>query len=246
MPAKKELSMDTRIRWRRILVESVAIILSILLAFAIDAGWDTFKQRNQEKAFLISLLSDFKETRVRIDENTKDHEKFIAFGVQLLDFRGGNTVNIEPEDLDKMLGGVFFDFVSLYLPSGSRDALFASGDIDIISNKKLRAMLASWPSMVADAAEDEAFILNDVMHNSMPYLRGKVSTRNIARLSNAIATNRMPSIEPVNYEVLWNDPLFDNLVSSRILNETYTIRENVFLRETTDEIIRVIEEELNR
>ena len=32
------------------------IILSILLAFTVDASWDAFKERSQGKAFLVSLL----------------------------------------------------------------------------------------------------------------------------------------------------------------------------------------------
>ena len=143
MSASKHPIKDTTVPWRRTMVESVAIILSILLAFAIDAGWDAFKERNQEKAFLVSLLSDFEETRSRIDESTDSHMRFIALARQLLGFHGGDTPNIEPEALETMLGAVFFDWQSLYLPSGSRDALFASGDIEIISNEELRAMLAA-------------------------------------------------------------------------------------------------------
>ena len=70
------------------MVESVAIILSILLAFAIDAGRETIKERSQEKAFLVSLLNDFKETRSRIDESTDAHMKFIDIG------RTGNNITI--------------------------------------------------------------------------------------------------------------------------------------------------------
>ncbi len=145
-----------------------------------------------------------------------------------------------------MLGAVFFDWESLYLPSGSRDALFASGDIEIISNEELRAMLAAWPSRVADAAEDDFLIANDVMNNSAPYLHGKIRTRNVARFTSSDAAERIPRIESVNYDVLWNDPLFDNIVTFRILNETYALRENGRLSEAVDEIIRVIEKELDR
>jgi hypothetical protein len=239
-------SKDTNLPWRRTMVESVAIILSILLAFAIDAGWDAFKERNQEKAFLVSLLSDFKETRSQLDEGIDAHMRIIDFARQLLGFHGVDTPNIEPEALETMLGAVFFDWQALYLPSGSRDALFASGDIEIIRNEELRAMLAAWPSRVADAVEDELLIANDVMNNLAPYLQSKIRTRNVARFTNSDAAERIPRIESVNYDVLWNDPLFENLVTFRILNETYALVENSSLSEFVDEIIRVIEKELDR
>jgi len=227
--------------------ESVAIILSILLAFAIDAGWDEFKERNREKAFLVSLLSDYKEARSRIEESTDAHMNFIALGRQLLGFYGGDSPNIEPEALETMLAAVFYDFNTLYLPSGSRDALFASGDIEIISNEKLRSMLAAWPTIVADASEDDSLMIYEVMNNMAPYLNGKVRTRNIIRFtSSKTAAEFIPPIGPVNYDVLWDDPMFDNLVTFRIMNETYAIMENHKLSKAADEIIQVIEKELGR
>ena len=237
---------DIALPWRRTMVESVAIILSILLAFAIDAGWDELKQVKQEKAFLVSLLSDFEEARDRIDESISKHERFIALANQLLGFYDGDTPDIESEVLETTLGAVFFDWETLYLPSGSRDALFASDDIEIIGNEELRAMLAAWPSRVADAAEDDLLIANDVMNNMAPYLHRKILTRNVARHTSPDTAERIPRLEPVSYDVLWTDPMFDNLVTFRILNETYAVRENSRLGQAVDEIIRVIEKELDR
>lgn len=235
-----------QIPWRRTMVESVAIILSILLAFAIDAGWDAFKEQSQEKAFLESLLSDFKETRSRIDESTDAHMECIDLALQLLDLLGDVAPNIEPEALEQMLGEVFYDWQSLYLPSGSRDALFASGDIEIIDNEELRGMLAAWPSVVADAAEDDILIANDVMNNLAPFLHRKIRIRNVARATNSHAAELIPRVESVNYEALWNDPMFENLVIFRIVNETFAVYENNRLSEAADAIVQVIERELDR
>lgn len=245
MSSNKSPLNDRAIPWRRPLIESVVIILSILLAFAIDASWDEFKERNQEEAFLVSSLNEFKATRSRIDESNEAHMSYITSGKQLLGFHGVDTPNIAPEAIEILLGDIFFDFESLYVPSGSRDALFSSGDIDIITNQELRALLADWPSRVADAAEDESLIANDVMNKMAPYLNSKVRTRNVARVTISDAANNIPLIEPVDYNILWKDPEFDNIVTFRLLNETYAISENGKLRDAADEIIRLLEVELN-
>lgn len=228
------------------MVESVAIILSILLAFAIDAGWDAFKERSQEKAFLVSLLGDFKETRSRIDESIDAHKRFIDSARQLLNIHRNDAPTFESEVIENMLSAVFFNWTSLFLPSGSRDALFASGDIEIIDNEELRAMLAAWPSVVADAAEDDRLIAYDVMNNLAPYLQSKIRTRNVVRLSNAGTAELIPRIASVNYDAIWDDPQFENLVAFRILNEAFAIDENERLREAVNDIIQVIEDELDR
>ena len=84
------------------------------------------------------------------------------------------------------------------------------------------------------------------MNNMAPYLNGKIRVRNAARMTSSDAADQIPRIESVDYDVLWTDPMFDNLVSFRILNETYALRENKRLAETVDEIIQVIEKELGR
>lgn len=235
-----------QIHWRRTILESVAIILSILLAFAIDASWDELKERSQEKTFLESLLSDFKETRSRIDESTRRHERFLDSASQLLSIHGEGAPNVEPEVLEAQLSAIFFNWTSLFLPSGSRDALFASGDIEIIDNHKLRQMLAAWPSIVDDAKEDDVLISQDVMSNLAPYLQRIVRTRNVARISNPDAAKLIPRIESIDYSAIWNDPQFENLITFRIVSETFALQENVYLRKAADEIIQVIEKELNK
>jgi hypothetical protein len=237
---------DKALPWRRMALESAAIILSILLAFAIDASWDEFKERNREEAFLISLRSDFQEARSRIDQSASRHKNFVAMANELLQFHDVKGAYVDAESLAAKLGAVFFDWEVLYLPSGSRDALFASDDIEIISNEKLRAMLASWPSTLADAAEDDLWIADDVMNNMAPYLNGKIRVRNVARMTGSSAADYIPRIESVDYDVLWTDPMFDNLVSFRILNESYALNENKRLAEAVDEIIQIIEKELGR
>ena len=99
----------TAASWRRLLLESAAIILSILLAFSIDAGWDEFQERKQERAFLESLLSDFEETRTRIDASIDRHNRFISLARQLLILYDQGARKMDPDELETMLGAVFFD-----------------------------------------------------------------------------------------------------------------------------------------
>lgn len=46
------------IPWARITVEGAAIVVSILLAFAIDAWWEDRAERQQERAVLVQILRD--------------------------------------------------------------------------------------------------------------------------------------------------------------------------------------------
>ena len=49
-----------RIPWLRIFVEGLVIVVSILLAFGIDAWWDERGENRQEQALLQGLVKDFR------------------------------------------------------------------------------------------------------------------------------------------------------------------------------------------
>jgi len=55
-------SSTDRIPWRRVLVEGVVIVGSILLAFGIEAWWDSIQERSAEEAHLVALESDLTES----------------------------------------------------------------------------------------------------------------------------------------------------------------------------------------
>ena len=55
------------IAWRQISVETFAIVVSILLAFSIDAWWDGRKDRQQEQEILLGLEIEFVDLRGRLD-----------------------------------------------------------------------------------------------------------------------------------------------------------------------------------
>jgi hypothetical protein len=60
------------IPWPRILAEGVAIVLSILLAFGIQAWWEGRQERLEEREILIGLRDELLEIRDVIDEDLGD------------------------------------------------------------------------------------------------------------------------------------------------------------------------------
>ena len=63
MPSAQNIS------WLRLSTEAAAIILSILVAFMIDAWWDDVQQRKHLETVLASLEAGFTENIVLIDQN---------------------------------------------------------------------------------------------------------------------------------------------------------------------------------
>ena len=55
--------MTKQIPWLRVFVEGVVIVVSILLAFGLQAWWDGVQEREEEQQYLRALQADFHETQ---------------------------------------------------------------------------------------------------------------------------------------------------------------------------------------
>ncbi len=55
------------IPWLRIIAEGTAIVVSILLAFAIDAWWLRQKELDQADALIASLHADFESSQTHLN-----------------------------------------------------------------------------------------------------------------------------------------------------------------------------------
>ncbi len=66
------------ISWNRILVEGVAIVASILIAFAIDAWWDLRGQEEEAQAYLTALETELRANRQIIDRDLELLRSWIA------------------------------------------------------------------------------------------------------------------------------------------------------------------------
>ena len=52
----------------RVVVEGLVIVVSILLAFTIDAWWDSKQERDERASVLSALRADFSNTIVHLDQ----------------------------------------------------------------------------------------------------------------------------------------------------------------------------------
>lgn len=66
--------MNTKKReipWLRIFAEGGAIVVSILLAFAIDAWWDTRQEETAQRARMQTLLEEFRAAKTQLEGQTE-------------------------------------------------------------------------------------------------------------------------------------------------------------------------------
>jgi hypothetical protein len=160
---------SNRIHWRRILVESAAVILSILLAFSIDAWWDGHRERLHERELLAGLLTDFEASRPDLVHRLSLARRMADGTTRFLELTDGQTGTARIEVPDSLvlalLGGPTYEPATNTL-----DAAVASGEIELVRNDELREELARWRRILSDTGEDEREVRRITNEQIVPLL----------------------------------------------------------------------------
>ncbi len=147
-----------QIPWRRILIEGAVIVVSILLAFSIDAWWNDRIEQQREHEQLVSMRAEFMASLSGLDEvltSIQSHAKNVESLIALLKAAGD-----EPVLVPGTLLGSAITWRTSDVSTSTLDALMASGDLNLLSNVELRANLAGLPAVLLDVTEDEIIAQN--------------------------------------------------------------------------------------
>lgn len=152
---------------RRRITEVIVIVVSILLAFALEAWWDEQRESREIKLSLNALSDEFEALEEVLTLSIARNEQVISAADSLLSvFKlGAEIVEVYSETLGLLLLTPTTD-----PRSGTLDALIASGRLDLIENLHLQAQLAKWPANMEDIREEELAAKSFVHEQFIPYL----------------------------------------------------------------------------
>jgi hypothetical protein len=161
-----EMSNKQTIPWTRISVEAAAIVASILLAFSIDAWWDSVQNRAEEREILSLLRAEF-EANQKILARTAGIHRLNLGAMQEIISASEKDIPVHGEYLDSL----FLQAAGTphYNPAtGALAATISSGRIDLVRNIELRNRLAGWNAIVSDLMLDEQTRRDFVIHEVRP------------------------------------------------------------------------------
>ena len=139
----------------RVVAEAGAIVLSILLAFWIDASWDRRSNRIEEFEVLFGLQREFAgyEERLRRDVAIGEGLDPI-FGMVLAAGPPDFAAPPPPDTIDRVLFWTGLNS-TVDAEGGTLAALLSSGRLELIENLELRERLAAWPRVMQDIRDNE-------------------------------------------------------------------------------------------
>ncbi len=169
------MNESQKLPWKRISIEAAAIVASILLAFAIDAWWDSQSNAMQEQALLIALSDDFAAAEDMLVSVKRMHVITATSGEKLISYgEAENIPEADREGIDLLIGSHFGRTI-FSPPMGTVESVIGSGRIDLLTNQELVAELTQWSSLVSQLQILEIEAREHFYERIYPYLSARLS-----------------------------------------------------------------------
>lgn len=194
----------------RRLIDGAAIVLSILLAFAIDAGWDEIQERRAEQEILAGLETDFVSNQAQLSDVVATHRLRAATYSW---FRSSSPDEIRRVSPDSVSG----IYTHLWAPRtfdparSSIDELIGAGRFGLVQDRELRNRLAGFLNLVDDLAEESTRMQSAseaVLQGTIP-LGGPWQDE----LGPSAALGDLPSVTPEDLAAMRADTLLMGWIS---------------------------------
>jgi hypothetical protein len=156
-----------QVPWPRIVAEAVAIVASILLAFAIDAWWQDRSQRLEARDLAAKLHADFRESQAHLEDWRAGSRRIHSGTGEFLDLLKradkGQELEVPLRLVVAAIGA------PTYSPTDAAVELLSSAG-EARLNENLHNALARWRQQIADTSEDELLIRGIVVNHLVPEL----------------------------------------------------------------------------
>lgn len=234
------------IPWKRVAVEATTIIVSILLAFSIDAWWQERGERNAELMLLDRLRADFVEMRTTLEAVEKEHRAASEACIALLNYSAGESLPATYE-VDKMVALVFLASRTFNPGAGAIAAFLNSEGAKLIRNQPLADLLLIWPGLVEELQEEEANLQKGVAERWTPFLASRANVAPyLVSFGELMAGIPGQVSQPSTRKANVVDHAFLNLVLDRYKWQQIALRDIEPLHAAADNILRLLDIELGR
>ena len=176
------MSRLRQLPWLRIYAEGAAIVVSILLAFWIQAWWDSRQERIDERAALTSLLREFRELKATHEWSVKYNLAIRNSIRDLTNAAVGPENTLKDQDIDRLVADLYWNQDLSQWAAPVLSTVVSTGDLELITNSTLRRKIGEWPirlEAVRGVLQRDLDYFND---HQMPLL---AETMSLAQIANA-------------------------------------------------------------
>jgi hypothetical protein len=172
-------------RGRGLAVESIVIVFSILLAFAIDAAWDSHRGREEEVRFLSAIDAEITRNLERIEGARRFRSAKRAASLELLELSaraGVDASKVDASRVDALIADLTWWDVGRWQTSAI-DTLLTGGKLSLVDDQPLRQQLITLPRTIGSLSQVESQDEQTFRTRLMSHLIREAS---LPQISNAI------------------------------------------------------------
>lgn len=218
----REIVAESNGLWRRLAIEGPVIVISILLAFAIDAWWDG---RQQERATLEQLrrvAAELESNAARIAEKNATLVAAIDATIEFLSWMGP-----EPDEVPfAAFSESWTRFLSIGFLTVQRAAtadVLTSGKMDSPDLAELRLVLSSWSEQV-DQLEHQYALLRIEHAKLTDHLQAVIASSHITT-DHPLMADVPASRFPFNHQTLLADGRLEGLLALYLIRLKFVVTE---------------------
>jgi len=146
-------------RLQALVLESMVVVVSILLAFALDAWWDERGAVVRERQILAGVLEDLRSNRAQREARIELGKRSLSGTSFLLDALVGSRAGQEPVSFPDTVAAAVLIFPTYDPLTSSLDELLASEGFSGLSDLGVQRLLAAWRQQYDDLREDQELML---------------------------------------------------------------------------------------
>jgi hypothetical protein len=177
------MKRNEEIPWKRISIEAVAIVGSILIAFALDAWWDRSQTRAEKLEHLAATLEEVESAEPPIEEALQIRssliENLVELRSRLTEIPLGQGVSVP----DSLIVPIQFAWVTEIRIANAQEFLNSEG-ADVGGWRMLKQATRTWLTAVEDLQDDEKQLRDFTRQEMGPFLRSRF---NLAAAQDRIA-----------------------------------------------------------
>lgn len=232
------MSDPSNIPWSRILVEGVAIIASILIAFAIDAWWEDRQETEAEIRNLTRVSAELAANSERIQRKLQTLESSIQATSTFISWMGPEPAFVEREVLVEQWDSLYaIGFFSLQR-NAANDYL-ASGQTEAAKNSDVRRAVSEWYSS-GTALEEQYERLRAAHENISIYLQDTIPFLNTIS-ANALMTDHPSSKFPFDQAAFLADSRLESRMALFLIRMEFVVEQAEYLQKEQEDLEFLIE-----
>jgi len=235
---------SSRIPVRRLVVEAVTIVASILLALGIEAGWDGHQERQAELQLLEIIRGGFTSNQTTIRDQLDLQDRLGSAIHQFLSIVAaadpGSTVSVPDSSVAAALASPSYDPITTTL-----DAAMSSGQLDLIRSSDVRRAVADWRNVLVDLRENELGVREGLNALLLPQLGDVRLTRIYENLVAWAGGDSDARARLAGSQRLRAATELENALATQLFSVGFIVRDLRALLEIQTTLLRVIDDELS-